>query len=33
MSNNPGEVVVEKTYNAAIDRVWQALIDLALIKQ
>ena len=33
MTTNSGEVRVEKTYNAKIDRVWQALTDPALMKQ
>ena len=33
MKTNSGEVRVEKTYNAKIDRVWQALTDPALMKQ
>ncbi len=33
MTNNPSDVIVEKVYNATIDRVWSALTDPQQMKQ
>ncbi len=33
MNNNPNDVIIEKTFNAPIDRVWQALTDPKQMKQ
>lgn len=33
MNNNPNDVIIEKTFNAPVDRVWRALTDPEQMKQ